>query len=416
MSGITAPKGTRDLYGPEILIWQELEEKVRTFFRRYCFSEIRTPLFESLDLFARGIGGETDVVQKEVDTFTDKGGRLMTLRPENTASVVRAAIEHNLFNTFAPLRFFYMGPMFRYDRPQKGRYRQFHQMGVEVFGENAPGVDAEVIASAWGFLEELGIRHCVLELNSVGCRDCRPGYLKALSAAALTHQEALCPDCQRKATTNPLRIFDCKVAGCRAVLPQLPLITDHLCAGCREHDQAVRSELDLLGVPYTANPHLVRGLDYYTRTAFEITSGHLGSQNALLGGGRYAHLSADLGGPDVGGIGFAAGLERIVLHLEACTPRQEPVLAVLAMSREQLPAAVLLARDLRKQGFSVALEHEPKALGRQLKKADRLGATWALILGEDEVRSAEVTVKHLKAFTQTRVPQETLPGWLKEQQ
>ena len=281
---INAPKGTKDIFFPEVDKWQYVEQEIREFFSQFLYKEIRTPIFEHSELFQRGIGSETEVVQKEMYTFIDKGDRSVTLRPENTASVVRAAIEHNLFNTLFPLRFFYIGPMFRYEKPQKGRQRQFHQMGIEVFGDEGPGVDAEVIYGAFKFLERLNIKDIRLLINSVGCSDCRPGYIKKLEAEAERHHDSLCADCQRKIHTNPLRIFDCKNPKCIEVSERFPKITDHLCEECGTHFRGVRESLDLLEVEYTLNPRMVRGLDYYTKTAFEITSGQLGAQDSVLGG------------------------------------------------------------------------------------------------------------------------------------
>jgi histidyl-tRNA synthetase len=415
MEKIIAPKGTRDICYPEIRQWQRLEERIRRFFAGYGYQEIRTPVFEHSELFSRGIGDETEVVLKEMYTFRDKGERSLTLRPENTASVVRAAIEGQLFNTLYPLRFLYIGPMFRYDKPQKGRYRQFHQFGVEIFGEDHPLTDAEVIESASRFLADLGIQNTELLINSVGCPACRPAYLEALRAAALPHEAAYCADCRRKIQNNPLRIFDCKVPGCRELAQELPLLSAHLCDDCRDHHRQVRLGLDQLGVPHREDPMLVRGLDYYQKTAFEITSNHLGAQNALLGGGRYNGLIRQLGGGEVAGIGFAAGIERVLLHMPPQAEETSSVIYVAYQSLGEMNAAMQLAQELRTQGFPVLIDYGVKGLGKLLKKADRAGAAMALILGEEEIAQGKVMVKMMAEQTQKQIERKELVSWLKEQ-
>ncbi len=413
MSTVSIPKGTRDLTPPEIGQWQRLEAGVREYFGRYLYQEIRTPMFEHSELFQRGIGGETEVVQKEMYTFPDKGGRSLTLRPENTASVVRAVIENRLLETVFPPKFFYIGPMFRYDRPQKGRYRQFHQFGVEVFGDEGPGIDAEVIQAAVGFLVELGIVSIDLKLNSVGCPACRPGYLEGLRAAARQAGESLCEDCRRKAETNPLRIFDCKNEKCGVASAVFPQITDHLCEACRDHFAGVRGHLDTLGVSYHLDSQLVRGLDYYTRTAFEVTSGQLGAQNALLGGGRYDGLFRELGGGDTPGIGFAAGMERILLHLPKDEGVSRPAVFVAYQVPALLPEALKLAALLWQGGVAATLDYHGRNLKKQLHKASRTGARFTLVLGETEVAAGRVAVKDMATQEQIEQNVEELLPWLK---
>lgn len=413
MIEIKAPKGTKDIFYPEVAQWQFLEAEVRRHFAKYLYREIRTPVFEHSDLFVRGIGGETEVVQKEMYTFTDKSDRSLTLRPENTASVVRAAIENNLFETVSPLRFYYIGPMFRYDKPQKGRYRQFHQFGVEVFDDKSPQVDAEVIFSAVDFLKKLGINAIQLELNSVGCPQCRPAYLQALRQTARAEESRLCADCRRKIDGNPLRIFDCKLPECAETTRRLPLISDHLCAECLDHFAAVRETLGWMKVPFQLNPRLVRGLDYYTKTAFEVTSGQLGAQNALLGGGRYNNLIRELGGPDMSGIGFAAGMERIILHLQQPQAPQAKILFVAYQDPQWLSHAVRLAQALRDEGYPVCVDYQGKNLKKQFKKSDRVAAAFTLILAEDEIRSESVSVKNMSSQEQVRISLKELNAWLK---
>lgn len=414
MSDIKAPKGTRDIFAPEIYKWQYLESAIRAYYGKYLYQEIRTPVFEHSELFSRGIGSETEVVQKEMYTFKDKAGRSLTLRPENTASVVRAAIENNLFETMTPLRFYYIGPMFRYDKPQKGRYRQFQQFGIEVFADDSPQVDAEVIFAAVDFLNKLGIEQVRLEVNSVGCPKCRPAYLQRLRQAAQAEADRLCDDCRRKIDTNPLRIFDCKQHACSGIAMSFPVIGDHLCAECGDHFAAVREALSWMNVPFLLNPRLVRGLDYYTKTAFEVTSGQLGAQNALLGGGRYDSLIRELGGPDTAAIGFAAGMERIILHLEQLEAPRPRTLFVACGDLKWLAHAMQLAQVLREEGYPVYLDFQGKNLKKQFKKADRIAAAFTLVLAEDEIRNDTVSVKNMTSQEQVKIPLKELNAWLKK--
>jgi histidyl-tRNA synthetase len=414
MSEIKAPKGTRDIFAPEIQKWQFLENAIHGYYKKFLYQEIRTPIFEHSELFSRGIGSETEVVQKEMYTFTDKSDRSLTLRPENTASVVRAAIENNLFETLSPLRFYYIGPMFRYDKPQKGRYRQFQQFGVEVFADDSPQVDAEVIYSAVDFLKKLGITEVQLDLNSVGCPRCRPAYLQKLRQAAQAEAGRLCEDCRRKIDGNPLRIFDCKQPGCAEVFRSFPVIGNHLCTECQEHFAAVREALSWMDVPFRLEPRLVRGLDYYTKTAFEVTSGQLGAQNALLGGGRYNNLIRELGGPDMAGIGFAAGMERIILHLERLEAPRAKILFVACGDPQWLAHAVQTAQVLREEGYPVYLDYQGKNLKKQFKKADRVAAAFTLVLAEDEIKSGSVSVKNMATQEQVKISLKDLNAWLKQ--
>jgi len=414
MNEFKAPKGTRDIFPPEIQKWQFLERAIHDYYQKFLYQEIRTPIFEHSELFSRGIGDETDVVQKEMYTFKDKSDRSLTLRPENTAAVVRAAIENNLFETVAPLRFYYIGPMFRYDKPQKGRYRQFQQFGIEVFADESPQLDAEVIFSAVDFLKNLQITDIRLELNSVGCPQCRPAYLDVLRRAASAEKNKFCADCQRKIDGNALRIFDCKLPACAETAGRLPLISDHLCPACRDHFAAVRETLNWMNVPFQLNPRLVRGLDYYTKTAFEVTSGQLGAQNALLGGGRYNNLIKELGGPDMAGIGFAAGMERIVLHLDHLALPRAKNLFVAYGDPQWLAHAIQLAQVLREEGYPVYLDYQGKNLKKQFKKADRVAAAFTLVLAEDEVKTASVSVKNMASQEQIKISLKDLNAWLKK--
>jgi histidyl-tRNA synthetase len=411
---ISAPKGTKDIFFPEVDKWQFVESIIRTYFSQFLYREIRTPIFEHSELFHRGIGSETEVVQKEMYTFEDKGQRSITLRPENTASVVRAALEHNLLNVVFPPRFFYIGPMFRYEKPQKGRQRQFHQMGVEVFADDSAGVDAEVIYSAYTCLKKLNIRKMDLQINSVGCRECRPGFLKKLEAEADKHKDNLCEDCQRKVHTNPLRIFDCKKPACNEISQSFPSILENLCDDCDNHFKQLRASLDNLEVTYIVNHRMVRGLDYYTKTAFEITSGQLGAQNAILGGGRYNDLVKDLGGPDVCGIGFAAGMERIIHHIDDSQTKSENIVLVAYQNQDAEAQAVKLCETLWQKGVTAYVNYNSRNMKKQFKRGDRIGAKFTFILGEDEIQNNTISIKNMEAKEQIIIKKEELDQWLEK--
>ncbi len=402
---IPAIRGTRDILPDEVGRWQQVEATSRRVFERYGYAEVRTPIIEREDLFAKGTGETTDIVQKEMYAFTDKGGERITLRPEATPSLVRAFVEHSLEQAMPVPKVYLIGPMFRYERPQKGRYRQFHQLDVEVFGIADPAVDAEIIDLAWTLLAELGIAGVDLVINSVGCPACRPAFGEALVEALGEDVGRLCADCQRRATTNPLRIFDCKVPADQPIIDRLPHSIDYLCDACRTHFAAVERHLATFGIPYRVSHRLVRGLDYYTRTTFEILSGAIGAQNALLGGGRYDGLVKQLGGPDRVGIGFAAGIERLVLAMPE--PTAAPAggrLFVASMGEAARDPALGLLRELRHAGFEAHMEYEGRSIRSQMKRADRLKVSHTLIIGEDELARGEVTVKDMARGEQQAVP------------
>jgi histidyl-tRNA synthetase len=401
---IRAVKGTQDILPGEVERWQRMEREARRVFRRYGYREIRTPIFEETQLFARGIGGETDIVSKEMYTFTDRGGDSLTLRPEATAGIVRAVIEHNLHQDDPALKVFSYGPMFRAENVQRGRYRQFHQVDVEAFGISRPSIDVEVIEVALEYLRACGLSSWELILNSVGDHNCRPAYVEALRAALRAQAGRLCADCRRRTETNPLRVLDCKVPEDQPVIEALPKISDHLCPECRDHFAEVRRELDLLAIPYRLSHRLVRGLDYYTRTTFEVVSGELGAQNSVLGGGRYDGLVKELGGPDLTGIGFALGMERLASLMPdapAKASRCDVFLAVLVAAG--FDRALLLQRALRQAGLAVLLDHEGRGLKSQMKRADKLGARFVAILGEDELARGEWTVRDMSSSSQQAV-------------
>jgi histidyl-tRNA synthetase len=400
---LQAVKGTKDLLPDEIAAWHRIEGTARALFALYGYREIRTPVFETTELFARGIGQETDIVSKEMYTFEDRDGGSLTLRPEATAGIVRAVIEHNLINTDPALKVYTMGPMFRRERPQKGRYRQFHQVNVEVFGVISPSVDVEVIEVALAYLEGCGLTQYELVLNSVGDAKCRPAYVETLRTALRARAAELCGDCQRRTETNPLRVLDCKVPQDQPVIESLPKISDHLCDECRAHFGEVRRELELLGIPYRLSHRLVRGLDYYVRTTFEVLSGELGAQNSVLGGGRYDGLVKQLGGPDIPGIGFALGMERLVMLIPPVPVEARCEVFLAPLVPESRDFALRLQRQLRKAGLRVMMDHEGRGLKSQMKRADKLGARFVAILGEDEMAKARWTIRDMKASTQEEV-------------
>ena len=406
---IPSVRGTRDIVPGEVERWQRLEDVARRVCRQYGYQEIRTPVLEREELFAKGTGESTDIVQKEMYTFTDKGGERVTMRPEATPSMVRAFVQHSLEQSMAIAKLYSLGPMFRYERPQKGRYRQFHQLDVEAFGITAPSLDAEVIEMAVAFVRALGIGDAELLINSVGCPECRPACSQALLAALGDRIPELCTDCQRRAQTNPLRIFDCKVPADQSVIDALPHSEDYLCPDCREHFDAVKRSLEAYALHYRVSHRLVRGLDYYTRTTFEILSHGIGAQSAVLGGGRYDNLVKQLGGPDRAGIGFAAGLERLVLAMPTANAEVEPFDAfVVAVGDEARMPTHVLARDLRHAGLSVLVDYDARSLRSQMKRADRAHVAHVLIVGDDELERNEVTVKDMATGEQSTVSRDAI--------
>jgi len=397
---LAAIKGTKDVLPGEVEIWQAAEAAIKRLVELYGYHELRAPVIEPTELFEKGTGETSDVVTKEMYTFTDKGGRSITLRPEYTPSMARAILEHRLDLRPEPMRYYFIGPMFRYDKPQKGRYRQFHQLDIEVFNEKDPAVDAEIIEMADALLQTLGVDGTETLVNSVGCRACRPAYSRDLRLHAEQVRDKLCSDCQRKIAVNPLRIFDCKVDGCRDQAARFPKITEYLCAECREHFGQVLSYLDLYKITYRVEPNLVRGLDYYTKTTFEIVSGKLGAQNALLGGGRYDDMMKDFGGPDICGNGFALGMERLIsiLNIE---PDKKKILYIAHLGEPGKRKALELARHFRRNGVECLVEFGTKGFKAQFGRANKLGAAWVLIVGEDEIRKGLFQLKDMAAGTQT---------------
>jgi len=422
---IKAPRGTRDLLPPDTASWNFVEAAARDVFRAYNFHEIRTPIFESTELFARGVGEETDIVSKEMFTWEDRGraesekGQSLTLRPENTAGVVRAYIEHKLWDRGLN-KLFYIGPQFRRERPQKGRYRQFFQIGAEILGPSAagsesPARDAEILELLATFLDRIGITGWTLELNSVGCPRDRAAYNEALRTALEPLAPKMCVDCQRRAVTNPLRVFDCKVPEDQPIIETLPRISQYLDEPCRKHFEEVQNILKAVGVPFTLNDRLVRGLDYYTRTAFEFTHGALGAQNAILGGGRYDGLSESLGGPQAPGIGFAIGEDRLVMSLNEAAEavQKKPEVYIAPLGPGMNVESARLARELRRHDVITELGDENFRLKKSLETASKIGARYALIVGENEVESQTFALKNLVTGEQIAVPRTDLPKHLK---
>ncbi|MBQ7704130.1 MAG: histidine--tRNA ligase [Selenomonadaceae bacterium] len=399
-----APRGTKDILPEQISNWLFVENKIRTICKNYGYEEIRTPIFEHTELFQRGIGEGTDVVDKEMYTFTDRGNRSITLRPENTASVVRAYLQNKLYAAGNLVKLFYIGSMFRYDRPQAGRLREFHQFGVEALGEQNPALDAEIILLAWDFLKSLGLDDLNLKINTVGCPKCRPVYRQKLQHYFSENIEELCDDCKHRLLKNPLRILDCKIDGAKEFIEDAPKIETCLCNECREHFAQVQKFLTAAGVNFEIDSKLVRGLDYYTKTAFEIQYLPLGAQSAVAGGGRYDGLIEEIGGTPTPGIGFAAGIERILIALEKQNLLQAEKnnfeAFIVAVGAEAEIAGFNLLTELRRKNISATMDFAKRSLKAQMKQAAKSGAKFALILGEDEVKNSTVTVKNLESSTQ----------------
>lgn len=406
--GIQRPKGTQDLLPGTIEQWQYLEETIRLVCREYGYEEIRTPIFEATELFKRGVGQTTDIVQKEMYTFLDKGNRSMTLRPELTASVCRAYVEDKLYGQPQPMKLYYIGPMFRYERPQSGRFRQFHQFGVEVLGADQPLVDAEVISLVWNLYKRLGLIGLEVHVNSVGCPICRARHREQLQEYLADRKAGLCNDCQERFERNPLRILDCKNPACQAATAGAPTTKDTLCEDCSTHFERVLELLGRAGVVYRVNPRLVRGLDYYTKTAFEVMVEEIGAQSAICGGGRYDKLVEEIGGPPTPGIGFAMGIERVLaaLQVQDKLPEEEPKLfaMLIALGEKAQTEGFALVSTLRSQGIPVGIDLLGRSLKNQLKSANRQGVRYAFILGEEELTRNVLVIKDLMLGEQTEVP------------
>ncbi len=413
-----APKGTKDVLPAESGKWQHIENKVRDICARFGYREIRTPVFEHTELFLRGVGDTTDIVQKEMFTFTDKGDRSITLKPEGTAGAVRAFIENSLYGGPQPTKMYYLSsPIFRQEKPQAGRLREHHQFGVEVFGAPGPSVDVEVISVALTLLRELGVNGLALNINSIGCPVCRPAYNAALRTFLENKSGGLCGNCKERMQTNPLRVLDCKEEACKELVKDAPVMLDCLCDDCRTHFDGLKARLEALGIEYAVNPHIVRGLDYYTKTVFEIISTDIGSQGTVCGGGRYDGLVEQLGGPSMPGIGFGMGIERLLLVLNSLgieLPQPRVCDAyICTLGGEASVKGLVIASCLRDSGIRADIDHMGRSLKAQLKYAAKLGAAYVVILGENELQNGIAAVRNMSASEEKMVPLAELNEYLK---
>ncbi len=398
---INAPRGTKDILPPDSFKWEYVENKAKELFELYNYQQIRTPIFEYTNLFKRGIGENTDIVQKEMYTFEDKGGRSLTLRPEGTAPIVRSFMENKVYGQAQPTKYYYIGPMFRYERPQAGRYRQFHQIGVEALGSNDPRLDSEIISMSIKFLENLGLQQFDVLINSIGCKDCRNEFIESLKDYLENYSEDLCSDCQQRKDSNPFRVLDCKDENCRKIIANAPSILDYLCSECENHFNNLKKHLDILDITYQIEPTLVRGLDYYTNTAFEIKYTGLGAQDAIFGGGRYNGLTEEIGKKSIPGIGFAIGIERLLLALqeqEVNLPVDESIdVYITTIGEKAKNKAVKMLNEFRDKGLKSTMDYVDRSVGSQMKAADRLNANFTIIIGEEELNQKIATVRNMKS-------------------
>jgi len=414
MSKIQAIKGFADLFADESRLFAFLEKSARTVFSRYGFTELRTPLMEFTDLFCRSIGTETDVVQKEMYSIIDSKGRSMSLRPEATAGVMRAYVENNVGAKESVSKFFTVGPMFRHERPQKGRLRQFHQINCECIGPKEPEADAEIIGMLMVFLETVGIKNITLQINNLGCSECRPFYRSLLKDwLAKLEPKALCEDCIRRMDTNPLRVLDCKNPHCREATAKAPFMIKHACAHCESHFLVVKNYLESQGIPFEINHRLVRGLDYYTRTAFEVVSENIGAQGSIAGGGRYDGLVASIGGASVPGIGFACGMERLALLLQA-PEASKADFYVIALDEACRGSAFSLTQQLRNEGFNGTMEFEARSIKSAMRQADKSGVRFALLIGSTELEANSVMIKNMESGVQEAILCANAAAFIKE--
>jgi histidyl-tRNA synthetase len=412
-----APRGTFDILPQEHAYWKYVEEKAASLCHLYGYQPLRTPVFEDAQIFTKTVAGGTDIVDKEMYIFEDKSGQELALRAEGTAPVCRAYLEHGLFNLPQPVKLYYIGPAFRYERPQSGRYRQHHQFGFEALGEADPALDAEVIEMARQFFSSLGLSQISVQLNSIGCKLCRPGYLELLRHHYSGYADHLCPDCKTRLLKNPLRLLDCKKPSCQEMAKTAPKIPDYLCSECQLHFQSVQKYLVAMSIPFQLNPRLVRGLDYYTRTVFEVEPREKGGQSTLGGGGRYDNLIEELGGKPTPAVGFAAGLERIILNLKNqnldIPALPQPDVFIAYMEEEAKIEAMKLASELRKAGIAVIMATGDKSLKGQMRQANSLGIAYALILGEQEISNRNVMLRDMRSGEQKTIPLAEIVGFLK---
>jgi len=409
-------RGTRDILPQEVNKWQYLEKVAREIFQKYGYEEVRTPIFEATELFQRSIGEDTDIVTKEMYTFLDKKGRSLTLRPEGTAGVIRAVIENNLYRQNRITRLYYLGPMYRYEKPQKGRQREFYQIGAELIGPDNPASDIEIVTLVWEFFDALGLKNSVLYLNSVGCPRCRGGYRESLKEYFKDKIKMMCPDCQRRYSLNPMRILDCKEEEDRIYIKKSPRISDYLCQECQEQFERVKEYLHFLKIDYSLDPYMVRGLDYYTKATFEIKYEGLGAQDTLAAGGRYDRLIRDLGGPDLPAVGFALGVERVLEAIErekiSLPSGAQTDVYVAVLGEEALKESVKLVRELRHENLKVLNDFNPNSLKAQLRQADKWKVKFALIIGQEELSSKRAIVRNMKTGGQEIIPFSELKEYL----
>jgi len=404
---IQVPKGTQDILPEDIEKWYFIEDVIRKILNKYGYCEIRTPIFEHTELFVRGIGESTDIVNKEMFTFPDRKGRSLTLRPEGTAPVIRAYLENRMERISKVVKLFYFGPMFRCEKPQAGRFRQFHQFGIELIGSQSPVADVEIIAAALEIYETLGLKGLQVSINSVGCKKCRKDYIGKLKSFLENKKEQLCFECNNRIEKNPLRVLDCKNIKCRETLQEAPKIIDHLCDECKDHFEEVKECLSDLKIKYTIDERLVRGLDYYTKTAFEIISGELGAQNAIAGGGRYDNLVEELGGKETPGVGFAAGIERMIISMEkqkVSWPKKQYLdVFVVKIGEKNNIVAFQLLQEIRKAGISADLDYAGKSLKSQMRTANKYHVKYTVILGEEELGRNMVTLRNMETKEQKEI-------------
>jgi len=408
-------RGFKDILPGEVELWQKIEQEARSLFENFGFREIRIPIMEKTELFKRSIGEDTDIVEKEMYTFADRGGDMVTLRPEATASIVRAYIQHKLYAPDPVQRLYMIGPMFRRERPQKGRYRQFYQIDAEIFGVASPLADAQLIFMLVTLFGRLQVKNVEAHINSLGCAECRPGFRSALQAMLASVSDRLCEDCSRRRIRNPLRVLDCKVPDCRAALTGAPAIIDHLCADCRRDFDDLQAALASLGVSYIVDKRLVRGLDYYTRATFEIQTGELGAQSAVAGGGRYDKLVKELGGPDLPATGFAIGFDRLaeIVGLKACDYQLRPDVFIAALGSRGRALAFEWCCRLGREGVRVEMEFGEKSLKSLMKSADRLKADHVLMIGDQELEKQTAVLRNMQTKEQTAVPFDRVVDTLK---
>lgn len=409
---ISAPKGTKDLLPDQVYKWHYVENKFSDICKRYGFKEIRTPMFEHTEVFARGIGDTTDVVQKEMYTFNDHAGRSITLKPEGTSGAVRAFIEHKQYAEVQPTKYYYNTDCFRYEKPQAGRLRHFHQFGIEVFGTSDMLADAEVISLGYDFLTELGITEIQLRINSVGCPDCRRKYRDALKEFLKPRYDELCNTCKDRYERNPMRILDCKSEICKKIVENAPRMLDYLCDDCRNAFEELKTNLTSMGIEYVIDPNIVRGLDYYTKTAFEFVTTKIGAQGTVCGGGRYDHLIEELGGPPIPGVGFGLGIERLIMLMEANDVKfpeeSRPEVFIAVMGEAAKSFGLKLCRELRQKGVIAEMDTLSRNIKGQFKYADRLGAKYTLVIGEDELKKGAVSLKDMAKSEQREIKIETI--------